>query len=79
MLATSTPVMAGDRSSHEADVVYTVTDVVIVRPVAFLAAVAGAGLYFVTLPVTAITGDSKEVGETLVLRPGRVAFSRRNK
>jgi hypothetical protein len=63
---------AFDDNSFEA----VAADIVVVRPAAFVATVLGAALFVVCLPVAAISGSTSETAEALVLRPGRMAFTR---
>src|SRR5688572_10413155 len=72
-LGASTPsTRAFDDSSFEA----VAADVVVVRPVSFLATVLGTALFVVSLPVAAISGSTSRTAEALVLRPGRMTFTR---
>lgn len=51
-------------------------DVVLIRPVTFLATVLGSVLFVVTVPVTALTGTIGEAGHTLVVDPALTTFYR---
>jgi len=51
-------------------------DVLLVRPVTFLATVLGSVLFVVTIPVTALTGTIGEAGHTLVVDPALDTFYR---
>jgi len=51
-------------------------DAVVVRPVCFLATVVGSVLFFVSLPVAAISKSVKPAAHALVVRPARATFQR---
>ena len=53
-----------------------IADVVFVRPLTFVAMVAGAAIWVVTIPVTAPTGTIGEAGYTLVAEPAVATFAR---
>jgi hypothetical protein len=51
-------------------------DVLVVRPVSFVATVLGTGLFIVSLPMAAISKSIDKTAEALVLKPGRMTFTR---
>jgi hypothetical protein len=72
-LAASTPSSSAfDDGSFEA----VAADAIVVRPFTFLATVLGSALFVVTLPVAAISKSTSDTAEALVLRPGRMTFTR---
>jgi hypothetical protein len=55
---------------------YAVFDLVLIRPAAAVAGVAGAGLFVVTLPFTLPTGSTSEAAKILVEEPFDFSFKR---
>lgn len=53
-----------------------VADVLILRPIGFLATVLGAVLYVVALPISLPTRSADVVGEKLVVNPAKYTFVR---
>lgn len=53
-----------------------VGDLVIARPLLLGATAIGAAAFVVSLPFTALAGNTKEAGQELVVRPGRETFVR---
>ena len=51
-------------------------DVVLVRPLAFVASVLGAGLFIVSLPFSALGGNVGPAWSKLVAAPGKYTFIR---
>jgi hypothetical protein len=51
-------------------------DVVLVRPLTFVATVVGTGLFIVSLPFSALGGNAGEAGDTLVVTPFKSTFLR---
>lgn len=51
-------------------------DIIVVRPLGFVATVLGSALFLVSLPVAAISGSTEETAEALVYTPGRLTFTR---
>jgi hypothetical protein len=51
-------------------------DVVLVRPLSFVASVLGAGLFVVALPFSALGGNVGPAWRKMVAAPGRYTFSR---
>ena len=52
-------------------------DVLVARPLCFVATVAGAALFVVALPFAAVARNVPETAETLVGKPARLTFCRR--
>ena len=63
---------AFDDGSFEA----AAADVLVVRPLSFVATLLGSALYVVSLPVAAISDSVSDTAEALVLTPGRMTFTR---
>lgn len=73
LFAASAPsTQAFEDSSFEA----VAADVIVVRPVSFVATILGSALFLVSLPVAAISGSVSDTAEALVLNPGRMTFTR---
>lgn len=53
-----------------------VGDLVIARPLLLGVTAIGAAAFVVSLPFTAIAGNTREAGQELVVRPGRETFVR---
>ena len=51
-------------------------DLLIVRPVMFTVTVVGAAMWLVSLPFSAVGGNAKQAGETLVVTPAKHTFYR---
>ncbi|MCQ4348660.1 multidrug transporter [Pseudomonas stutzeri] len=51
-------------------------DLLIARPLLIAATAIGAGVFVVTLPFSALGGNTGEAAEALVIEPGRAAFAR---
>lgn len=66
------PVRAFDDNTFEA----AAADVLVVRPVSFIATVLGTAIFVVSLPIAAISGSVEDTAEALVLTPGRATFTR---
>jgi hypothetical protein len=72
-LAASTPsTSAFEDGSFEA----VAADALVVRPFSFVATVLGSALFIVALPVAAISKSTSQTAEALVLKPGRMTFTR---
>jgi hypothetical protein len=72
-MAASTPrTHAFDDHSFEA----VAADVIVVRPLCFVATVIGSVLFVAALPVTLISKSTPQTAEALVGRPGRATFTR---
>ncbi len=52
------------------------SDVLVVRPVCFVATILGSALFIVALPVAAITKSTRQTGDALVGAPARATFKR---
>ncbi len=53
-----------------------VGDLIIARPIGAAVTAVGAAAFIVSLPFTALAGNTAEAGQELVVRPGREAFMR---
>ncbi len=52
------------------------TDAVLVRPLGIVATVLGFGLFVVSVPFSALGGNTGEAWQTLVVRPAQFTFTR---
>jgi hypothetical protein len=68
---------AEKKEPREGAVVYKVTDVAVVRPLAAGATLLGGALFLITWPFTAASGDSDETYAVLVRKPAKIAFDRK--
>jgi hypothetical protein len=69
---TTNSVRAFDDNTFEA----TAADVLVVRPVSFIATVLGAAVFIVSLPIAVISDSVDDTAEALVFTPGRATFTR---
>ena len=69
LAATATPALAVNPAA-------ATVDVLVVRPISFVATVAGAGFWVVTSPFTFINGTAAENYDLLVKTPGEYTFTR---
>lgn len=76
LLFTSMPAMADVDQDEEAFVASAV-DLVVARPVGLATTVLGTVLFLVSLPVTAITGNTQRAADSLVEPPYHFTFRRR--
>lgn len=53
-----------------------VGDLIIARPIGAAITAVGAAAFIVSLPFTALAGNTAEAGQELVVRPGRETFMR---
>lgn len=51
-------------------------DLVVVRPVSLAATVLGTGLYIVSLPFAALSGDVVSPAQRLIVEPAKYTFTR---
>ncbi len=51
-------------------------DALLVRPLGIVATVAGAGLFVISLPFSAIGGNVGQAAEALVVAPAKMTFAR---
>ena len=51
-------------------------DVLVVRPVCFVATIVGSALFLVALPVAAISKSTDKTAHALVVRPAEATFTR---
>jgi len=65
-----------DDYSEEPDAAEMLADAVVVRPMSFVATAIGAVGWVVSLPFTIIGGNVEEVGQKLIVDPGRYTFVR---
>lgn len=72
LAATNRSASAFDDGSFEA----TAADVLVVRPLSFVATILGSALFVVSLPVAALSDSVSDTAEALVLTPGRMTFTR---
>jgi hypothetical protein len=72
LLSTTTPAFA----TGGADPANVVVDVLVARPVSFIAMVGGATLFVISLPFAATSRSVRETTTTLVAAPAKDLFSR---
>ncbi|MDV7212115.1 hypothetical protein SAMN04244572_02437 [Azotobacter beijerinckii] len=74
-----------ERSNVSGDPTYTleappayamIGDLIVARPFLIAATLAGTAAFVISLPFTALGGNVKEAGQSLVVAPGREAFVR---
>src|SRR5690554_7859931 len=53
-----------------------VGDLIIARPIGAAITAVGAAAFIVSLPFTALTGNTAKAGQELIVRPGRETFMR---
>lgn len=53
-----------------------VGDIILVRPLGIAATVIGGALFVVSLPFSALGGNTKEAYQTLVVEPAKLTFKR---
>jgi len=69
-------VPAHAQSQEEPSAGAMVADALIARPVLLVTTVAGAGLFVLTYPFSALGGNGEKAAETLVVEPARNTFVR---
>jgi hypothetical protein len=72
LLSTTTPALA----TGGADTTNVVVDVLVARPVSFVATALGATLFVVSLPFAAVSRTVKDTTQTLVAGPAKDLFTR---
>jgi hypothetical protein len=70
--ATAPDTSAWEDGSFEA----VAADVIVVRPLSFVATILGSALFVISLPVAAISDSTADTAEALVFKPGRMTFTR---
>ncbi len=73
LVSAGAPSAQADPGDNE---VAVLADVVVVRPVCFVATVVGSALFVVSLPVTSLTRSVHKTGHALVVRPAKATFTR---
>ena len=63
-------------SSEEPSAIAMVADLILLRPLGFLAFMGGTGLFIVTLPFSALGGNSETAADKLVRDPAAFTFQR---
>ena len=53
-----------------------ITDVVVVRPVCFVATAIGSAFFVVSLPIAAMSRSTKKAAHALVVTPAKATFTR---
>ena len=61
-----------DDSSTEA----VAADVLVVRPVCFVATILGSAVFLIALPIAAISRTTHQTAHALVVKPARATFTR---
>jgi hypothetical protein len=72
LLSTTNPALADGGPSPT----YVVADVLVARPIALGATVAGAALFVLSLPFAAASHSLKSTSQTLVVAPAKDLFTR---
>ena len=65
-----------DGWSKEPTAAAMIADFALVRPLGIVACVLGTGFFIVSLPFSALGGNTKEVGKKLVKEPAQFTFAR---
>jgi len=63
-------------SRAEDNSLYTVADVVLVRPGCFLATLLGSVVFVVSLPIAATSHSIRQSADTLIVSPAQATFTR---
>lgn len=66
----------GKRTREQADPAVMAADLILVRPLGFLATLAGSAVFIVSMPFSAIGGNTEEAWESLVVSPATYTFKR---
>lgn len=66
----------GKRTREQADPAVMAADLILVRPLGFLATLAGSAVFIVSIPFSAIGGNTEEAWESLVVSPATYTFKR---
>ena len=74
MLVTAAPAVANPEDAPSASEM--AADLVVARPVGAAITVVGAALFVVSLPFSALGGNTEQAAETLVMGPARETFQR---
>jgi hypothetical protein len=72
LLSAGTPAFAADNPGPTS----VAADLVVARPVGFLATVLGSALFVVALPVAALSHSVQSTAQALVVKPAQATFTR---
>ncbi|MBT8334030.1 MAG: hypothetical protein HKP41_20835 [Desulfobacterales bacterium] len=64
------------RTRKQADPAVMAADLVLVRPLGIVATLAGSAVFIVSIPFSAIGGNTEEAWESLVVSPATYTFKR---
>lgn len=64
------------RTREQVDPAVMAADLILVRPLGFVATLAGSAIFIVSIPFSAIGGNTEEAWETLVVSPATYTFKR---
>lgn len=64
------------RTREQADPAVMAADLILVRPLGFVATLAGSAIFIVSIPFSAIGGNTEEAWENLVVSPAAYTFKR---
>lgn len=64
------------RTREHADPAVMAADLILVRPLGFVATLAGSAVFIVSIPFSAIGGNTEEAWESLVVSPATYTFKR---
>lgn len=77
MAVLATPASAGERYAGEPPSAAAMgADLLLIRPLSFVATVAGAGIFVLSLPFSLLGDNVEDAGQQLVVRPGEYTFVR---
>ena len=76
--AADTPILSQQerQDKEEKDPGVLAMDILIARPLGILATVAGGAIFLVSLPVSAMTGQTRMVYDKMVREPAKYTFKR---
>lgn len=63
-------------SQARGDALMVTGDVIVARPVCFLATLVGSVIFVISLPIAATSGSIHETADTLVMQPAAATFTR---
>jgi len=75
----ASPALAGEKqyvAGEDRNAVSMIFDLVLLRPLGLAATVIGTAFFIVSLPVSAIGGNTGEAAKKLVVAPAKYTFSR---
>ena len=76
---TAAPALAGEKqyiSGEDRNAPAMMFDLVVLRPLGIVAMVVGTGFFIITLPFSALGGNTGEAAQKLVVAPTKYTFAR---